>query len=332
MTELTPIKKFEEQLLSVKDRWQGMLPESVPPNRFIATVMTAVSKNKDLLRADRNSLVLACIQAASHGLLPDGREGAILTFKDRRAGKVMAQWVPMFTGIARRLRELGDVTSISAYCVYKGDEFEVLLGDDPKIYHKVDPEGSRAPEDVTGAYCIYKKGNEVLHREVMTREEIDQARGVSRAANGSAWKDWYGEMARKTVIRRGSKSVPLSAAAAAILEHEDQWTDFNLKPETHTVEDNPLNDEVPPKDVNEDVEDAEVIDIPEEEKEAGRQVDEWNEKEIVRAIGEQNSSEDLEKFAADFKDVIAGLPAPSKGRVRSAYGSRLKKLRKAQAA
>jgi recombination protein RecT len=304
------VKKFEEDLLSVKDRWQDVLPENITPQRFVSTVMMAVSKNPVLLKADRNSLVQACIQAASHGLLPDGREGAIMPFGDRKSGKQLAQWMPMVTGLVRRLRELGDLTSVSAYCVYKGDTFHVTLGDDPKIVHEVDPSGSRKGADIVAAYAIFKNGPEVIHREIMTRDEIEQARKVSRAANGPAWRDWYGEMARKTVLRRGSKAIPLSAAAAAIIENEDQWVDFDLKDDSQEVI-NPLNDDVPPKDVNADVEDAEIVDP----------VD------LISIIANIESAEELEEFAAAHKEELEQLPEPLKGRVRSAYRARTKELR-----
>lgn len=313
MTTSALVKKFEEDLFSVKERWMDVLPESIPQQRFVATVMTAVSKNPGLLKCDRNSLILACIQAASHGLLPDGSEGAIMPFNDRKTGKSMAQWVPMFQGIVRRLRELGDLTSVSSYCVYKGDTFMVTLGDDPKIVHHVEPTGSRKSSDITAAYAIFRNGEEVIHREIMTRDEIEQARKVSRAANGPAWKDWYGEMARKTVLRRGSKTIPLSSASAAIIENEDQWVDFDLKAESQEVE-NPLNDEVPAKQISEvdGIEDAEVVEPA---------ID------FMSIIEGMKSAEELEAFSAQHKDDLAQLPSPLKGRVRSAYRARMKELR-----
>lgn len=302
------VKKFEDDLMSVKERWQDVLPENIPPQRFVSTVMTAVSKNPSLLKADRNSLVQACIQAASHGLLPDGREGAIVPFNDRKSNKALAQWMPMMTGIVRRLRELGDLTSVSAYCVYKGDTFAVTLGDDPKITHDVDPTGSRKSADIVAAYAIFRNGDEVIHREIMTRDEIEQARKVSRAANGPAWRDWYGEMARKTVLRRGSKAIPLSAAAAAIIESDDQWVDFDLKDDNQEVI-NPLNDDVPPKQL--DVEDAEVV----------QPID------LLTTMESITTAEELEEFVAAHQEELAQLPSPLKGRVRSAYRARLKELR-----
>jgi recombination protein RecT len=326
------VTKFEAQLMEQEGRWRPTLPENIDPGRFKATTMTAVIKNPELLQADRGSLLLACMQAASAGILPDGREGAIVIFKDWKTKKKMAQFMPMVTGVVRRLRELGDLTSISAYCVYKGDTFEVTLGDDPNIYHKPDPTGSRDGDDIIAAYAIFKNGNEVVHREVMTREEIDQTRGVSRAKDGQAWKSWFGEMARKTVIRRGAKSVPLSAAAAAIIETDDQWVDFSIKDDA-PVEDNPLIEaEVVDHETGEI---AEAIHDPEVVEDAAPEVSEEEEpapkqdpaKLVLLKIAEIETPERLEAFVEKYKEKIGTLPDPAQGKIRSAYRRKLKELR-----
>jgi recombination protein RecT len=328
------VAKFEGQLLEKENMWAPTLPPNIERKRFVSTVMTAVIKTPDLLQADRGSLLLACMQAASAGILPDGREGAIVIFKDWKTKKKMAQFMPMVTGIVRRLRELGDLTSISAYCVYKGDAFEVMLGDDPKIIHKPDPTGSRDGDDIVAAYAIFKNGNEVVHREIMTREEIDLTRGVSRAKDGQAWKQWLGEMARKTVIRRGSKSVPLSAAGAAIIETDDQWVDFSIRDTSaKEIEHNPLEDD----DVNQDVVDAEIVDALNDETVVEPPAQEVEVEEpmtnakklafILEKIANIDEAERLEAFLKNNSDKLASLPDPAKGKVRSASRARLKELR-----
>jgi recombination protein RecT len=233
--------KFENDFKqSVSTRLQHLLPPHIAPVQFEAVVMTAVRRSPQLLHADRASLFEACVQAASHGLLPDGSDGIITTFKDTRSGKTLAQWLPMVKGILKRARELGDLTAINAYPVYEADNFHVELGDTPKITH-VPSMGTKRGE-IVAAYAIFKNGDEVIHREIMTREEIDKTRKVSRASSGGAWRDWYPEMARKTVIRRGAKSVPMSMALSEIIQHEDQYVDFNMPKEPKVAEGVVLDD------------------------------------------------------------------------------------------
>ena len=47
--------------------------------------------------------------------------------------------------------------------------------------------------------------------DTMSKAEIDHTRNTfSKSANGKAWKDSYGEMAKKTVLRRLCKLIDLN--------------------------------------------------------------------------------------------------------------------------
>src|SRR3546814_20222483 len=65
------------------------LPAHIPVEKFHRVAVTAISSNPDLLNVDRTSLFGALMKAAQDGLLPDGRDGAIVPFKgkaDRKSG------------------------------------------------------------------------------------------------------------------------------------------------------------------------------------------------------------------------------------------------------
>lgn len=179
------------------------LPSHIPPERFERAAMVAVQRNPDLLaKADRRSLLLSLQRAAQDGLMPDGREGAIVLFGNQ------AQWMPMVAGLMKLARNSGEIASISAHVAYKGEKFRVVLGDEEKIEHERDLE--MADGEIVAAYAvaILKNGEKV--REVMTRAQIEKVRNVSRAKNNGPWVSWYDQMAVKTVIRRLSKRLPLS--------------------------------------------------------------------------------------------------------------------------
>lgn len=295
------IVAFESELMERKELWAPALPPTIQSDRFKSVVISAVTKNPSLLRADRQSLIVACTQAAHDGLLPDGRDGAITAFRDRRSGSYLAQWMPMVAGILKRCREKGELTSISAYCVYKQDEFEVVLGDEPKILHKPDFLAQRSDKDIVLAYAIFRNGDEVVHREFMTRDEIEHTRSVSRARDGNAWKDWYGEMCRKTVVRRGSKSVPLSSDLAQIIEREDQWVDVELR-DVAKEEINPLNDSI--------VTDVEVV---------GNGNSDPNYEELLAKLESCQTLDELNAFATENIARLKALDAVLLDRIRFRY-------------
>jgi len=81
--------------------FRNALPSHIKPEKFQRVVMTVVQQNPDLMGADRRSLLASCLKCAADGLIPDGREAALVIFKT----KINEQWVsavqymPMLAGI-----------------------------------------------------------------------------------------------------------------------------------------------------------------------------------------------------------------------------------------
>src|SRR5688500_3765384 len=94
----SPSMQFRDQLTKMDHELSTALPPHMPVERFMRVVLTAVNGNPDLLKADRRTLFESAMKAAQDGLLPDGRDGAFVTF----SGKV--QWMPMVGGILKKVR------------------------------------------------------------------------------------------------------------------------------------------------------------------------------------------------------------------------------------
>lgn len=201
-----------------RDRLAQALPPGVNVDRFTRVVLTAIQQNPDVTTGDKQALYNAAIRAAQDGLVPDGREGAFVVM----GGK--PTWMPMVGGIIKRLAAAG--INIDAQLVYENDEFEQTLGDDAAIHHKAPKLGQSRGKEI-GVYAIARLPNGMVMREVMDREQVEQVRASSRAANGGPWKAWWGEMARKTVIRRLAKRLPiLDASVAETIQRDDELYDF----------------------------------------------------------------------------------------------------------
>jgi len=198
----------------MQPQFAAALPPHVPPARFVRVAMTAVQSNPELLQAERKTLFAACMRAAQDGLLPDGREGALVIFK----GKV--QWMPMIAGILKKVRQSGELLSIAAHVVHARDEFRYQLGDEERVYHVPYLDGEPGEERLV--YAIAKTRDGGVYREIMTVAEIEKVRAVSRAREGGPWSTWWGEMAKKTVLRRLAKRLPMSTDADEVLRREDE--------------------------------------------------------------------------------------------------------------
>lgn len=251
----SPSMQFRDQLHKMNNDISTALPPHMPVERFMRVVLTAVGGNPDLLDADRRSLFEAAMKAAQDGLLPDGRDGAFVTFKSKIKGENGAQdrwifkvqWLPMVGGILKKIRNSGELLSITAHVVYECDKFEYVLGDDERIEHMPALANRGKPIAV---YAIAKTKDGGVYRDVMSLDDVEKVRGVSRAKDSGPWKDWWDEMAKKTVIRRLAKRLPMSSDLDDLIRRDDDLYDFAgkraEKPElSHVVVRDPLSDETP---------------------------------------------------------------------------------------
>lgn len=196
------IAAVNRDLEKMLPQFAAALPAHIPPERFKRVAQTAINQNPDLVNADRQALWASCMRAAQDGLLPDGREGALVMFKGKPA------WMPMVGGIIKKMRNSGELASISAHPVYEKDEFLYAFGDDERIDHRPYLGGDAGK--MIAVYAIAKLKDGTVQREVMTSAEVDKVKATSPSGNNGPWGKWYEEMARKTVVRRLSKYLPMS--------------------------------------------------------------------------------------------------------------------------
>ncbi len=222
-------KALRDQLDAMRPQFEAALHGGlIKPERFVRVVMTAVNQNPDLLTADRRSFFNACLQCAQDGLVPDKREAALVTFntKEKQGGKEYwiekVQYMPMYQGLMKKARSSGELAKWFARAVYEKDKFDVELGDDEHIKHKPYM-GPDDPGPVIAAYSIAKLKDGEVQREVMTRRQIERikARSKTGGKDKGPWATDFDEMAKKTVIRRASKQLPLSPALMEIITRDD---------------------------------------------------------------------------------------------------------------
>jgi recombination protein RecT len=215
------IAELRYQLETMAKQFEAVLPQHIPVQRFVRVVVTAIQNNPDLLNADRRSLFNSAMKAAEDGLLPDGRDGAMVCFKDKRRGLV-AQWMPMIGGLRKKVRQSGEIATWETHVVHQRDRFRYRLGDDPMIEHEPALDD---PGPLIAAYSIARLKSGELSREIMSRAQIEDVRAHSRASAQGPWTTWYEEMARKTVARRHAKVLPMSTDLEDVVHRDDALFD-----------------------------------------------------------------------------------------------------------
>jgi recombination protein RecT len=230
---------LQEALDEFGPNFAAELPSHIPLERFKRTIITAINSAPDLRYGDRRSLFNACVKCAHDGLYPDGKEAVLVVFKtkvkDRNGNERtidQVQYLPMVLGYRKRMRMSGEVLSAVADVVYKNDKFRYVQGEEPRIEHEQPPLDQDRGEAI-GAYCIIKLKNGEVLRDVMTKKEIETSRHQSRAPNSLMWTKFWGEGARKTVLKRCAKQAPSSADMEQLFRRDDELPEL---PALETVE------------------------------------------------------------------------------------------------
>lgn len=213
--------QFKNELAAMDSQLAAALPPGIKVDFFKRIVLTAVSETPDLLACDRRSLFTACLRCAADGLIPDKREAALVKFESKNGPVV--QYMPMCYGLMKKVRNTGLVGQISAHVVYSNEEFAFALGDNEGLVHV--PRFSDRGKPVC-AYMIAKdRDGQIIHREVMSYEEIEKIRACSRWKDQGPWVNWWEEKARVAVIKRGCKYLPSSVEVSDVIEHDNEEYD-----------------------------------------------------------------------------------------------------------
>lgn len=209
------------------------LPRGIDPNRFARVIWTEVRKNPLLINADVGSLISSCITAAQLGLEVGSHLGQCYLVPFNKRVKTddgwksvqQAQLIIGYRGLITLARKSGEMVSLNAFAVFEKDDFSYQLGLHPDVHHIPSAEADRGP--LTYVYAVANFVGGGLQFEVMSRAEIEAVRNASQgwiSAKQSAekykkdinspWATHFTEMAKKTVIRRLAKYLPLSVEAA----------------------------------------------------------------------------------------------------------------------
>jgi recombination protein RecT len=255
LVERKPDTPLAVQLKDKQQQFHAALPAHIPTERFTRVVLTAIQQNPALARADRASLWNACMRAAADGLLPDNRDGALVIYSTRKGDDWIdtVQWMPMIAGLRKKIRNSGEIRDLDVVAVHAKDAFEYERGDAPYIKHrpytpKPLPRFEKETDEqfaerwkahadhgpLVAVYSVatFKDGGK--SRDVMTRAEVEYVRDTYSKKNrkgefSPAWVKSFDEMAKKTVVRRHAKTLPLSSDLDDLIRRDDALYDLSGK-------------------------------------------------------------------------------------------------------
>ena len=181
---------------------QAALPSHIPVGDFVRLALTEVQRNPKLAQCDPQSVFLACMEAARLGVVPGTLGQGYLVPR-----KGICHFMPGYRLFIELARRSGEVRRVDAEVVHENDEIVYRQGTDPALEHTPKITGDRGK--AIGAYAIAHMHDGGIQVTYMRLEEIEKARAAG-GGNSPAWKDWWGEMAKKVVIKRAAKLWPLA--------------------------------------------------------------------------------------------------------------------------
>lgn len=201
----------------MKAQFAAALPKHMTAERMARIVTTEIRKTPDLVKCEKASFLGAVIQCAQLGLEPGNSLGHayILPFdkREKRGNEWVtvrtdAQLIIGYRGMIDLARRSGQIISLSARAVREQDDFDYQLGLHEDLTHKPF-EGEHAGE-ITHVYAVARLQGGGVQFEVMSKAQVEAVRAQSKAGKSGPWVSHWEEMAKKTVIRRLFKYLPVS--------------------------------------------------------------------------------------------------------------------------
>jgi len=185
------------------------------PDVLMSAMVNSVRKNPKLLACSQGSMLSALLYCADTGLVPDtpAQECHLIPFKGQVA------WMPGYRGLAKKVRQSGEIVDLETRVVYEQDSFTYNYGLTPGLVHIPfeDPE-NRGESVYFYAIAHFRDQNIPSKFEVMPRLDVDAIRKKAPGGDKDAWTNHFDEMGRKTVLRRLCKLLPMTAELATVLD------------------------------------------------------------------------------------------------------------------
>jgi recombination protein RecT len=205
----TALARVQNLLFQQKNQIQMALPKHMNPDRMLRIALTEMRTNPGLQECDPLSICGSIVQASQLGLEPGNSLGHVylIPFYNSKRRCKECQLMVGYKGLMSLARRSGQITSISARIVHERDSFQYKFGLDESIEHV--PCEDEDPGPLSHVYAVAKLKDGGIQFEIMNRAEIDKVKNSLKYKN-PVWESHYEEMAKKTVIRRLSKYLPLS--------------------------------------------------------------------------------------------------------------------------
>ena len=194
--------------------------------RYRLMIENETRRQPKILECTPGSFFNCLMQVVQMGLSPlqQSQHAYFIPYNNKKDGTTICQLQIGWRGLVYLARLNQDITNIWSTIIYKDDDFTIVQGSSPRLEHTTQL-SSRSEKDIIGVYACVSYKNGVTSFEVMNREECEMIRARSQASKyggSTPWTTDFGEMCRKTVIKRLCKQIPYNATLDEALNHDNE--------------------------------------------------------------------------------------------------------------
>lgn len=210
-----PIRTMADEINALIPQFNRAMPswqQQIGGGDTLARIaLTEFRKTPRLAECSKASFYGSLMTCAQVGMVP-GPLGHVFLIPRKVKGVMTCCFEFGYKGLLDLARRSGEISTISAQCVYEGERVNVDLGNST-VEHIYDHTIKRTdPTKIMYVYAIakLKDGSQAL--EVMDRDEINAVMQRAQAREDGPWKTDWPMMARKTVLKRlcTKGQIPLS--------------------------------------------------------------------------------------------------------------------------
>lgn len=199
----TTQKSFSVVLTEKLDSVSEALPKDFNKARFVQNALALVNDNPNIAKYGQAKIMSGLLKGAYLGLDFYSKECYLVPYgndlnyqTDYRGAKKLA-----------KKYSIRPIKDIYAKLVREGDEFEEAIEHGEQFINFRPKAFNDAPIIGAFAVCLYEDGG--CQYDTMSLADLENTRKSSKASNSPAWKNFTGEMYKKTVLHRLCKHIEL---------------------------------------------------------------------------------------------------------------------------
>lgn len=229
-----PQETVADFILSRRDALAQIAPKYLNVERLMRLALAAYSRNPELAKCSKASLLQFCIKCAETGTEKIGAGGAWpIAFWNNKLNPPQQDilFVSDYRNMIRVAKAAGVIKDATAEVVYENDKFHYTRGLHPELIHEPT---LQVRGKLLFTYCVYELPDGRRDFRVLHEDDVNRRKRSSRAANNGPWKTHEPEMWRKTAVRAAMGAFEGSSKEMdTLMEADNDAEPIEVEPPIH---------------------------------------------------------------------------------------------------